>query len=389
MKFLPAMNPIPSGKTLVDWIALAGCLAMTAWLPIQAAEAVTNPPDQPFGARDFRPGALWLDNQGVHINAHGGGMLVHGKTYYWFGEHKIDGDAGNYAQVGVHCYSSTDLYNWKDAGIALKVSEDPASEITKGCILERPKVIYNASTKKFVMWFHLELKGQGYKAARTAVAVSDEPAGPYTYVRSLRLNAGQWPENVTEADKVPGPKNFLQRDFAAGQMARDMTLFVDDDGKAYHIAASEDNQTLHIVQLTDDYQSYSPHYVRVFPGKSNEAPALCKHQGKYWLITSGCTGWAPNAARLAVADSLFGPWKELGNPCDGVNPQNHLGQEKTFGGQSTSILPVPGKPDRYIAQFDIWQPKNAIDGRYVWLPITWTETGLKVVWQDRWELNAN
>ena len=36
----------------------------------------------------------------------------------------------------------------------------PQSEITKGCILERPKVIYNTKTGKFVMWFHLELKGR-------------------------------------------------------------------------------------------------------------------------------------------------------------------------------------------------------------------------------------
>jgi hypothetical protein len=47
--------------------------------------------------------------------------------------------------------------------------------------------------------------------------------------------------------------NLLARDFAKGQMARDMTLFVDDDGKAYHIYASEENSTMHISILTDDY----------------------------------------------------------------------------------------------------------------------------------------
>ena len=54
----------------------------------------------------FRPGELWPDNNGVAINCHGGGMLVHGGTFYWFGQHMIEGDAGNYAQVGVHVYSS-------------------------------------------------------------------------------------------------------------------------------------------------------------------------------------------------------------------------------------------------------------------------------------------
>ena len=98
----------------------------------------------------FRPGELWLDNNGVHINAHGGGVLFHDDVYYWFGEHKIAGEAGNAAHVGVHVYSSRDLYNWTDAGIALTVSDDPHSPISRGCILERPKVIYNPRTKQFV-----------------------------------------------------------------------------------------------------------------------------------------------------------------------------------------------------------------------------------------------
>lgn len=44
----------------------------------------------------FRPGQLWKDDKGVHINAHGGGMLVHKKTYYWFGEHKVTGEIGTH-----------------------------------------------------------------------------------------------------------------------------------------------------------------------------------------------------------------------------------------------------------------------------------------------------
>jgi hypothetical protein len=51
----------------------------------------------------FQPGELWLDNNGVHINAHGGGLLYHDDVYYWFGEHKIAGEAGNLAYVCVHC----------------------------------------------------------------------------------------------------------------------------------------------------------------------------------------------------------------------------------------------------------------------------------------------
>lgn len=72
-------------------------------------------------------------------------------------------------------------------------------------------------------------------------------------------------------------------------MSRDMTLFVDDDGKAYHIYSSEENLTLHIAELTDDYLQHSGRYIRIFPGGHNEAPALFKKDNMYWMITSGCT----------------------------------------------------------------------------------------------------
>ena len=86
--------------------------------------------------------------------------------------------------------------------------------------------------------------------------------------------------------------------FGEGQMSRDMTLYVDDDGKAYHIFSSEENLTLHIAELTGDYLHHTGRYTRVAPAGHNEAPAIFKHDGTYWMITSGCTGWAPNEARI-------------------------------------------------------------------------------------------
>ncbi|MBV5311948.1 MAG: family 43 glycosylhydrolase [Prolixibacteraceae bacterium] len=351
--------------------------------------------------KQFTPGEIWNDNNGKHINAHGGGILFHKGIYYWYGEHKIAGKIGNSAQVGVSCYSSKDLYNWKDESIALKVDEDPNSDITKGCTLERPKVIYNTKTKKFVMWFHLELKGKGYYAARSGVAVSDKPEGPFTFLKSFRPNAGFWPVNVQPCHKKPvspdvkdsycGGKgclsapvdsvNLLGRDFKGGQMARDMNLFVDDDETAYHIYSSEENSTLHISKLSDDYLSCSGEYYRVFVGRYMEGATLFKCCGKYYIIASDCTGWNPNAARSAVADEIFGEWKELGNPAVGKD------SELTFHSQSTYVLKVQGKNDSYIFMGDRWTPDNPIDGRYVWLPIKFENGAPKMYWQDKWSLN--
>lgn len=350
------------------------------------------------------PGALWPDNNGVHINAHGGGILYHKGVYYWIGEHKTEGEAGNRANVGVHVYASKNLYDWKDEGIALAVHEDSTSLLIKGCIIERPKVIYNRKTKTFVMWFHHELKGQGYNAALTGLAVSKKVTGPYKYIKSMNPNAGQWPLNfpdeykkveqepnmqgiglkTPEGQKIVREGYFVRRDFEKGQMARDMTLFVDDDGKAYHIHSSESNQTLHIAELTDDYQDFSGKYTRVLEGKANEAPAIFKKDGKYYMISSGTTGWKPNPARSAVADHPMGPWRQLGDPSRGTEDQ----VTTTFWSQSTYVLPVTGKKNAFIYMGDRWTPENAIDGRYIWLPIQFEDGKPVLLWYDEWDLSV-
>lgn len=350
--------------------------------------------------KSFTPGEIWLDNKEVHINAHGGGILFFDGKYYWFGEHKTEGEDGNKANVGVHCYSSKDLYNWTDEGIALSVMEEGSNSlIEKGCILERPKVIYNKKKNNFVMWFHLEPKGSGYTGALSGVAISNTITGPYTFLKAERPNAGYWPENASDRIKYgpipsegkyygggslpehPDTLNLVARDRTRGQMARDMNLFVDDDNRAYHIYSSEDNSTLHIALLSEDYTSHSGIYSRHFPGRFMEAPAMFKKNEKYYLMMSGCTGWAPNEARSAIADSIMGEWKELGNPCIGENA------EKTFYSQSTYIIPVQGKKDTFIYMGDRWTPKNAVDGRYVWLPIQFEEEAFTIKWQDNWKLS--
>jgi hypothetical protein len=141
----------------------------------------------------IKPGELWPDTEGKHINVHGGGILFYEGTYYWFGESRLPRGERDRTNYGVGCYSSKNLLTWKNEGLALKVIDDTSSLLQPGCVIERPKVIFNKKTGKFVMWFHHELKGQGYRAAMTGVAVSDKIIGPYKYLKSLRPNAGVWP----------------------------------------------------------------------------------------------------------------------------------------------------------------------------------------------------
>lgn len=148
-------------------------------------------------------------------------------------------------------------------------------------------------------------------------------------------------------------------------MTRDLTLFVDDDGCAYQISASEENSTLQIAELTDDYLGCTGRYWRMAEKDWTEAPAVFKRGGWYYLIGSGCTGWQPNAARAYRARKISGPWERLPNPCCGINGMNGLGPEQTWGGQAAFVF-RDRKKDAYYAIFDMWRPKNAEDGRYIW-----------------------
>lgn len=354
-------------------------------------------------AAELLNGQMWLDTDGNHINAHGGNIIKRGDTYYWYGESRPM--RGGSTEAGIGVYSSTDLMTWKNEGIALATSTEPGHDIEKGCIMERPKVVYNERTKKYVMLFHLELKGRGYAAARVAFAVSDTPTGPFRFIRSTRVNANKWPFDMTEkqideAKKTDARKwktwwtpewrkevekgMYLWRDMKGGQMSRDMTVYIDEEGRAYHITSSQENLTLLVSELTDDYLDFTGKYNVIAPGGQNEAPCIFKKDGKFWLICSGCTGWAPNEARMFVAESIWGPWKQLPSPFRGfATGYRDMPANKTFGAQGTSILTV-GEKLYFMA--DIWNPRHLRNSLHLWLPIDFENNKPVIKWCDKVEL---
>ena len=113
--------------------------------------------------RTFTPGEVWLDSDGSPIQAHGGGILYDKGTYYCYGEHRGGTTSGNGLGVarvnviGVSCYSSQDLYTWKYEGLALPaVQDNPAHDLHPSKVVERPKVIFNEKTRKYVMGLHID-----------------------------------------------------------------------------------------------------------------------------------------------------------------------------------------------------------------------------------------
>jgi hypothetical protein len=100
------------------------------------------------------------------------------------------------------------------------------------------------------------------------------------------------------------------------------------------------------------------------------------------LISSGCTGWTPNPADCAVADSILGPWESKGNPC--VGPEADV----TFRSQSTCVLAAPNRPNCYIFMADRWIPRQLRDSRYIWLPFVVGDDGaVTIAWLDEWDLD--
>uniref|UniRef100_A0A0A0LJS1 Uncharacterized protein n=1 Tax=Cucumis sativus TaxID=3659 RepID=A0A0A0LJS1_CUCSA len=296
----------------------------------------------------YYPGRVWLDTEGNPIQAHGGGVIFdeRSETYYWYGEYK-DGPtyhahekgAARVDIIGIGCYSSKDLWSWKNEGIVLAAEEtDETHDLHKSNVLERPKVIYNSRTGKYVMWMHID--NVNYTKASVGVAISDYPNGPFHYLQSKR------------------PHGFD---------SRDMTIFKDDNGTAYLIYSSQGNSELHVGPLSEDYLDVTNVARRVLIGQHREAPALFKHKGTYYMITSGCTGWAPNEALAHAAESIMGPWETIGNPCIGENKMFRLA---TFLSQSTFVIPLPSSyPNLFIFMADRWNPADLRDSRYVWLPL--------------------
>ncbi|MFC0623063.1 glycoside hydrolase family 43 protein [Kribbella deserti] len=435
---MPTTRSHPLRKFVAGGAVLLAALTASA-LPPSTTPAVATPevavPGAPAGSdaadgletkapySSFRPGAEWRDTSGKLIQAHGGQLVPATddqgrRIWYWYGE---DRSKGYYDSPGVHVYASYDLYNWKDEGLALRAMSSPDqfeqdkyfAKLYKGysaaqkeivwrdlstnavrtdgwakpSILERPKVIYNKATGKWVMWVHSDgpsspTSTSTYARAEAGVAVSNSPKGPFRWIDSYRLNR-------VPSDSVPWCGTSSAFD-PAGGMARDMNLFVDDDGSGYIIYSSEENRTMYISKLRPDYLYLSAKpedavqgkdFVRTLPCNQREAPAMFKTEGTYYLITSGATGWDPNPARYATAQSILSQWTDRGNPISGDGAAN------TYRSQSTSVIPYDAKAGKFIYMGDRWTPNDLASSPYVWLPLRFGEGGTLSIGPDQeWKL---
>ncbi len=314
----------------IDWNRITATPPANVWCDDRRTAApVVAPTTAPATAASpwVDPKAVWPDDRGDHVQAHGGGVLRVGDTFWWFGEDRGRANLREHRYVG--CYSSTDLTHWTRHKPVVDTTNPDG---TPGpWVLERPKVFHNPRTGKFVLYAHYD--DRSYHLARVGVFVCDTVDGDYKFVRSFR-----------PLDKE----------------SRDIGQFVDDDGAAYLIFESRPTQGFFIAKLSDDYLSVAKE--TCFVEARLEGGAVVRYNGLYYCIGSAMTGWAANPNQYATAEHLEGPWSAF---ADVAPPAT-----KTYASQSAFLLKIVGdRQTTVVFVGDEWRPKAQWDSRYLWMPL--------------------
>lgn len=341
----------------------------------------------------IRPGKVWLDTEGKRIQAHGGSMFYENDTFYWYGENKEKTVPGSGIwHWGVRCYSSKDLCNWNDEGLIIEPDlEHQDSPLHPSSYLDRPHILYNDKTKKYVCW----IKFSGM-----------DPANHYFTIFTSDHLLGKYELAVPEL-------------FPNGAVVGDFDIAKDENtGKAY-LYAEADVTHINSYTLTEDYLGVEEKTCTHFEEAYREGPAHFFRNGQHYLITSARTGYIPNPSEAAIADDWHGPYTVQGNPhVDDVD-------EASFNSQISCIFKHPGKKDLYIAMADRWVPgfkvtkgiskkiwdiivaiymqeeipkadldwfnalpmletANTSIADYVWLPLRFEGDAVRIEWLDEW-----
>ena len=314
-------------KTLTALLA-----ALTLWLPMHAEGEWV----------DIVNGTLWQDTDGNTVQAHAPGFLYRDGVWYMCGE-----DRGRAFRPDVNLYSSRDLVHWTFLG---KIIENGVTDPELGHrrMIERAKLLYSEKTGKYVVWCHWE--SHNYGASEAACFVADSVQGPYRKVWSGR---------------------------PLGIKSRDCNVFTDDDGTAWFISTTEENQHLGLFRLSDDLLSVTDH-TQLFPGKSREAPAIVRVDGRYFMLSSACTGWRPNQCKISHSDSLTSGWTPLEN----------IGDAVAFRTQAAAVLTIKGtKQTAYLYVGDRWMDPDLPNSKIIIFPITFEGTECRFHYCERFRLN--
>ena len=219
------------------------------------------------------------DVKGEIVDAHDGCLQFFAGRYYLYGT-AYGKSAGYSINNRFRVYSSPDLQHWNFEGELLKEPPDG--------VYYRPYVVRNPKTGKYILWYNWYPK---LWEGQVGVAISDTPVGPFTIVNAK--------VHLSQAEYSPG----------------DGSPFVDEDGIAYFIyTAIDQDHSVRVERLTADFLGSSGEASKVL-GTDAEAPAMFRRDNRYYALfdTTCCFCSAGSGARVLVAASPLGPYREMAN----------------------------------------------------------------------------
>lgn len=299
----------------------------------------------------IKNGALWKDDRGETVQAHGAGFLQVGDTWYMIGE---DRETAKW-NPDINMYSSKDFVNWKFEGKIVANGEHSftyedgsVGALGVNRMIERPKLLYNEKTGQYVIWCHWE--AGNYGASEAAVFYSDHITGPYTL---------HW------AGRPLGIKS------------RDCNVFQDSDGKAYFVSTTNENVDLGVFELSDDYLDAVAH-TPILKGLRREAPAIVRIGDQYNMLSSACSGWDPNQCQYTYSSSMTAGW----------SGQTNLNNKYSYDTQAASILTIEGSDQTtYLYVGDRWQDPDLAESKTIMFPIGFGGTSCTFDYSVQFDLN--
>ncbi|KAL3418078.1 glycosyl hydrolase family 43 protein [Phlyctema vagabunda] len=235
-----------------------------------------------------------------------------------------------------------DLVQWTFENELLSLGT--SGDLGPNRVVERPHVIYNDKTSKYVMWMHID--SSNYGEAKAGVATSSSICGDYTYINSVQ------------------PLGF---------QSRDMNVYKDTDGTGYLLTEDRENG-LRINKLSADYLTVASNTYKW--AEKYESPTIHKSGNTYFMFASQLTGWNPNDNYYSTSTSLSGPWSAWKNFAPvGTN---------TYSSQTGHVVSINGV---VLYMGDRWVSSNLMRSTYVWLPLTITGTTATLNNQVNWILN--
>ena len=361
-------------------------------LTSDGSEVIQEPP-----RNAFFPGKIWRDTNGHRIQAHGGALYYEGGIYYWYGENKDRTDGKSEVWTwGMRAYRSTDLYNWEDLGLfILPDFSSKEAPMYPASHADRPHIVKCPTTGKYVCW----IKHSGEDACFT----------------------------VLQADKLLGPYEIKRHHYRPfGHKVGDFDIAV--NGTRAYLYMDADHNGILSLRLTPDFLEVKEkicwQYAGLHAPFCREGPAVFEHNGKWYMLTSGMTGYIPNKSDSAISDAPDAPFVSIGDPH--VNDASCA----SFNSQISQVFKVPDKQNMYIALADRWVPNYPVDAKladilerctaqsfdsenykatpeetqimmnspmldsantscadYVWLPVTFEDDKPKIYWHDSWRVS--